>query len=333
MLVSFIVVAYNAAQTLNSLLTDLKKQDYDHKKIEVILIDGNSDDDTKRVMTEFAVSSSDFFRVCVLDNPKRILPSGWNIALKESRGDIILRVDAHSSISEDFVRKNVECIKSGDKICGGPRISIITEDTSWQRTLLLVESSVFGSGIAEYRRNKGKRHVKTLAHAAYSREVFQTVGPYNELLVRTEDNEMHHRMRRAGYKFCFDPSIVSYHHARNSLPKMLKQKYLNGYWIGRSLRICPKAFSCYHFAPVCWLVAIIMTTLLVFRGISFPAKVVWLTYCAGALVMTLSLILRGKINWYFMLLPFLFFLVHISYGVGTIIGTIRGLVSKANNSQ
>ena len=171
MLVSFIVVAYNAEQKLDSLLNDLKKQDYDHKNIEVILVDGYSDDDTKQVMEKFAESNCDFSRVCVLDNPKRILPWGWNIALKESRGDIILRVDAHSSIPEDFIRKNVECIRSGEKICGGPRKSIIDQNSGWQRTLLLAETSMFGSGIAEYRRKREKKYVKTLAHAAYSREL------------------------------------------------------------------------------------------------------------------------------------------------------------------
>lgn len=72
-------------------------------------------------------------------------------------------------------------------------------------------------------------YVTTLAFAAYSKDVFERVGKYNEFLTRTEDNEMDYRMRKKGYKFCFDPKIQSLRFSRNSLSKMVKQKYLNGY--------------------------------------------------------------------------------------------------------
>ena len=330
MLVSFIVVAYNAETKLVKLLDDLKKQNYDHEMIEVILVDSNSSDRTRQVMTDFANSDHDFRRVCVLDNPKKILPAGWNVALKECQGDIILRVDAHASIPEDFIRKNVECIKLGESICGGQRKSIIEQNTKWQRTLLFVESSLFGSGIAGYRHENAKRYVKTLAHAAYRREVFQTVGPYNEALVRTEDNEMHYRMRQAGYKFCFDPSIVSYHHARNSFPKMLKQKYLNGYWIGRSLRTCPKAFSWYHFAPACFVGATILSAMIGVWGSTWPLKLLLGTYGLGALMITVLSLIRER-SLFQLVLPILFLLLHFSYGIGTFVGIISLLWPVKND--
>lgn len=144
-----------------------------------------------------------FRRVCVLDNPQKILPCGWNVALSEAQGDVILRVDAHSKIPADFIRQNVICMESGEKIAGGPRISIIDESSNWQCTLLMAEKSMFGSGIAKYRNANSPQYVNTLAHAAYSREVFERVGGYDERLVRTEDNEIHYRMREAGYKFFF----------------------------------------------------------------------------------------------------------------------------------
>ena len=74
-------------------------------------------------------------------------------------------------------------------------------------------------------------------HAAYRRQVFDKVGFFNENLARTEDNEIHYRMREAGFKLCFDPDIISYQHIRSSLPKMLKQKYSNGLWIGKTAKI------------------------------------------------------------------------------------------------
>ncbi|WP_078429771.1 glycosyltransferase family 2 protein [Alkalihalobacterium alkalinitrilicum] len=323
MLVSFIVVALNAGDKLNSLIEDIKKQDYDHGNIEVIFVDGNSTDNTKEVMTCLQNSSHDFNRVCVLDNPKKTLPCGWNIALKESKGDIILRVDAHSSIPTNFIKNNVECLKTGEKIVGGHRISIIDEKSSWQKTLLIAETSLFGSGIASYRRTKEKNYVSTLAHAAYSIEVFQKVGGYDERLARTEDNEIHYRMKVAGYKFLLNPKIQSFHHARNTFSKMLKQKFLNGYWIGLTLGISPKCFSTYHFVPLLFVLAIIFGIGLGLYGITLPITVLASIYFSFNILNTAASTLGKKFEVSYLLLPFLFLLLHVYYGIGTLWGIIK----------
>lgn len=320
MLVSFIVVALNAGEKLNDLIGDLVKQDYDHRKIEVVFVDSKSTDDTKEVMQAFANKEHGFARVCICENPKKILPCGWNIALKESKGEVIVRVDAHSSIPANFIRKNVEEIKNGEKIVGGHRISIIDENSAWQKTLLLAETSLFGSGIASYRRTKERKYVNSLAHAAYSREVFQNIGGYDERLARTEDNEIHYRMREAGYKFLLDPDIVSYHHARNSLKRMLKQKFMNGYWIGLTLAISPRCFSAYHFAPLLFVLAILGGLILSVFEITAPIVVLTIVYLFFNSINTFYSIISKKFELSYLLLPILFFLLHICYGVGTLKG-------------
>lgn len=323
MLVSFIVVALNAGDKLNKLIGDLKRQDYDQSKIEVIFVDSNSTDNTKEVMRNLQNSDNNFSRVCILDNPKKILPCGWNVALKESKGDLIVRVDAHSSIPENFIRKNVEAIQKGEKIVGGHRISIIDEKSSWQKTLLIAETSLFGSGIASYRRTKEKKYVSTLAHAAYSREVFKTVGGYDERLARTEDNEIHYRMRQAGFKFLLDPEIKSYHHARNTFSKMLKQKFMNGYWIGLTLGVSPKCFSIYHFVPLAFVLAILGGVGFAIFGKSLPIIALATVYFAFNIINTIISIAGKKFEFSYLLLPVLFFLLHVYYGVGTLKGIIQ----------
>lgn len=333
MLVSFIVVAYNAGDKLNNLIGDISSQDYEHKNIEIIFVDSNSTDETKQVMKKFSESNHDFYRICVLDNPKKILPCGWNIALKESQGDVILRVDAHSSIPENFISKNVEIIKKGEMIVGGHRISIINEDNTWQKTLIIAETSLFGSGIAIYRRAEQKKYVNTLAHAAYSREVFKKVGGYDERLARTEDNEIHYRMKKAGYKFFFDPEIKSFHHARNTFSKMLKQKFLNGYWIGLTLGVSPKCFSLYHFVPLLFVLAIIVGTILSLFGINFPIISLVFSYCTFSIFNTAYSIADKKFQAKFLALPLLFFMLHLYYGVGTILGIVRLRFWLKNNKN
>lgn len=323
MKVSFIVVAYNEEKTLNNLFNDIVSQDYPHNLIEIILVDGLSTDLTKDIMKNFEKQENGFLRVVVKDNCKKTLPSGWNIALSEAQGELIIRVDAHSSIPKDFISKNVKCIKGGEKICGGYRPNIIDEDTPWKKTLLLAETSMFGSSIAPYRRNSEKSYVKSVFHGAYLKEVFDKVGGYNEALVRTEDNEMHYRIRKAGYKICFDPNIVSYQHTRNSLKKMIRQKYLNGYWIGLTSGVCAKCFSIYHLVPFLFVFSIFITTILSFMGITIFSKLLWISYLSVNVTISVLTIGKNKFNICNLLLPILFLILHVSYGIGTFIGLIK----------
>ncbi len=218
------MIAYNEEKALDSLFKDIIAQDYPHGNIEVILVNAMSTDQTRRKMEHFSEEDHGFRRVVVLDNAKKIQAAGWNVAITASKGDIILRIDAHTMIPHDFVSKNVQCILSGENVTGGRRPNVVEEETPWKHTLLLAESSMFGSSIAPYRKGNHKTYVKSVFHGAYRKEVFEKAGLFNENLGRTEDNEMHYRIRKAGYKICFNPDIISYQNIRNSWCGMLKQK-------------------------------------------------------------------------------------------------------------
>ena len=250
MLVSFIIIAYNAEKFLDKSLESLKKQDYPHKDIEVILVDSVSTDGTRKVFEKFKTENEkDFYQIKILTNKGKTLPKGWNVALKEVTGEAVLRVDAHTFFDKDFIWNNVKEIESGENIVGGKCISV-TQNNNWKEKLLLIaEESIFGCGIADFRRKESKEYVSTLAFAMYRKKVFDDVGPYNENLARTEDNEMHYRMKQKGYKFLLSPNIKSYRYARSDLKGMIKQKYGNGKWIGITLHYCPKCFSIYHLVP------------------------------------------------------------------------------------
>ena len=187
---------------------------------------------------------------------------------------------------------------------------------------MLAENSIFCGGIAPFRRLDKRAYVDTLAFAMYRREVYDSVGEYNENLSRTEDNEMHYRIREAGYKFCFIPQIESSRFTRNSFKKLLNQKFGNGVWIGATLKVCPKCFSIYHLVPGCFVLAIILTTLLLILGHPLFAILMWSMYFIADIGVSLFEMSRTQFLVTNLLLPLIFFLLHFVYGLGTLKGLI-----------
>ena len=226
-------------------------------------------------------------------------------------------------IPSDFVTKNVQCILSGENVSGGRRPNVVEDETPWKHTLLLAESSMFGSSIAPYRKGNHKTYVKSVSHGAYRKEVFEKAGLFNENLGRTEDNEMHYRIRKAGYKICFNPDIISYQNIRNSWLGMLRQKYGNGHWIGLTLGICPRCFSIHHFVPLLFILALIITGFLALTGYKCLLFLLCVLYVAIDLLMSLFAIRKQRKYIYYFLLPIIFLSLHIAYGVGTLFGIIE----------
>ena len=254
--ISFIVVAYNAAQSLDALLGDLLSQTIAPEQLEALLVDSASTDDTAQIMRRFAARAP--FEVKLLENPKRWLASGINVALRAATGDAVIRLDAHARMPKDFLQKNLDALARGEDIVGGS-VCGSPPETAWEAVTRALDTSRFCGGAAPFRNGGEARYVDTLAYALYRREVYDRVGLYDERLRRTEDNDMHYRMRKAGYRFFFSPDIVSWHAARKTLRGQLSQKWGNGYWIGRTMRIQPRCFAPRHLVPALFVLAFRLT--------------------------------------------------------------------------
>lgn len=332
-LVSLCVIARNEQRYLPQILADIEAQDYPHERIEIILIDSDSDDNTKAIMEEFQQNHiGDYADILVLDNPKRYLPSGWNVAISGSHGDVLIRIDAHASIPRGYISQCILVLDEGEDVCGGPRPTKVKDPTSMGRVLHAAEESAFGSNVADYRGSSDKRYVSSVFHGAYRREVFSVVGGFDERLRRTEDNEFHYRLRKSGFRIRFDTRISSVQYVRPTVRGMLRQKWSNGYWIGRTLHIEPKCFRPHHFAPlffVCGIIAL-MVVGLIWSWIPFLC-------CAGLYAMACILLSIKAIadmqlyTPYAVCLPFLFCAIHLSYGLGTLAGLLTGWIPKNQN--
>ena len=105
--VSICVIAYNEENTISGILSDILYQTYPHKLTQIVLVNSRSEDNTQKIMEQFANSNSkNYISIDILENNKRSQASGWNTALKKAIGDVIIRVDAHASIPKDFIEKN-----------------------------------------------------------------------------------------------------------------------------------------------------------------------------------------------------------------------------------
>ena len=323
MTVSLCVIAYNEEGLIRGLLDDISKQSYPHELTEIVFVNNGSTDTTPELFSSFANINKDFLRVCIRSQERLNQAQGWNTALSNAMGDVIIRIDAHARIPHNYIEECVKEIENGEDIVGGGRPCITQQKTDWDITLLAAEECMFGSSIMSYRRkHEKKEYLSSLFHACYRRKVFARVGGFNENLGRTEDNELHYRMRKAGYKFACCPNIVSYQYIRGSFWGMVKQKFSNGFWIGLTLFICPGCLSALHFAPFCLVLGIIISTALLFRGTAWVLTALLLAYLAFDIAVTVSALNFKGYNKKKPLLFLMFPVLHIAYGLGTLIGII-----------
>ncbi len=328
--VSVGIVALNEETALPGLLGDVLAQDFPHDRIELLLADSGSSDGTRGIMQRFAEEhGADFARIVVLDNPGRIAAAGINVCLGEYTGDAFVRIDAHATIPETFISACVAVLDEGENVVAGPRPTMAFPETDWTCALLVAEESAFGSSVADYRFRAENTYVDSAFHAMMRRCVIDAVGLYDERLPRTEDNDYFYRIRTAGFRIRFDGRIFSRQHARASLRRMAKQKYGNGYWVGRTLFIQPKCLKAYHFAPFVFVLGILAMILV-------GAIVSWIPFLACAvayLAICVLLAIRAAVqspkrSVAFCALPLVFFTIHVTYGAGTCVGLMRGLVGK-----
>lgn len=324
MIVSLCMIAYNEEEAIEGLFSDISLQEYPHEKIEIVFVDSMSTDGTHKRMTDFKETDYGFLDVKIVQCAKRNQAFSWNAALSAATGDVIIRVDAHARIPRNFVSRNVYNLKQGENVVGGGRPNISSNVSSWKLTLLAAEDSLFGSSIAAYRRPAiQKEYMDSLFHAAYRRKVIAKVGGFNENLGRTEDNEFHYRIRMAGFKMCCCPDIISYQHSRNTLKHMIWQKYSNGRWIGLTVSECPGCLSYFHFAPFLFVCMVLALLALAFFGFPLPLYMLLVVYGMFDAVNTVGCFTMKNVQPQFFLLPFIFPLLHVAYGVGTAVGLLQ----------
>ena len=321
--VSIIIPTLNEELYIEKCLNSVFLQSYPSNQIEIFVIDGGSLDRTKEITNRLCATHSNLF---LLDNEKKIQSAAFNIGIDVSKGDILIRLDAHCFYDSKYIQYCVENHMLSDYgNVGGFCFMETGTNTNMAIVLARVSSSKFGLGGAEYRVGKLKKFTDSVPFGSFTRKILSTVGKMNESLPRGEDNEYNSRIREAGYKILFDPKIISYYCFPLNSKLFLKKYYTNGYSIGILLRIAKKSVSFRHIVPLAFLSALGIGILLSFfiTPLRFALPIFICIYFILNILSALTKFSKHEIK----LIPiyiYMVFLVHLYYGTGTLLGTIKG---------
>jgi glycosyltransferase involved in cell wall biosynthesis len=331
--VTVIVPCRNEIKYISKSLDSIILQDYPKNKLEVLVVDGFSEDGTREILKKY-IDKYSFIKI--IDNPKKIASSAMNIGIKKAKGDIIIRMDAHNIYEKDYIKKCVKYLYeyNADNV-GGIWITLPGDNSIIAKSIALVLSHPFGIGNSYFRRGvKEVKEVDTVPFGCYKKEVFEKIGLFNENLIRNQDIEFNLRLKRSGGKILLVPDIISYYYARPNLKSLFKQNFLNGYWVVYSLKYANMPFSYRHLIPFSFILFIIMNSLITLFYRNFFYLLVALLFFYGILDMffSLSLSIRHGLKY----LPFLFITfptLHFSYGLGSLWGLIKLIFSKLKISK
>lgn len=327
--VTVIIPCRNEEKYIGKFIATLAGQEYfdgmPHEKVEVIFVDGESTDRTREIIEQHA---RDYPFMRVLSNPQRIVPEAMNIGIRQAKGDVIIRMDAHTEYPADYISKCVEYLdRTGAENVGGPIISI--SDTFCGKAIAAGMSSVFGVGNSRFRLGGFEGYVDTVPFGAYRRDVFDRIGLFDTELVRNQDDELNYRLIKNGGKIYMTPGIQSYYYPRDSFGKLWKQYYEYGYWKVRVIQKHGLPASWRHLVPVTFVLSILLTGLLA----CIDSRAAYLLLAIVGAYALLACFFSARIAAvkgvrYFPFLPVVFATLHTSYGVGFLKGIWDFIVMK-----
>ncbi len=320
--VSIIMPVRNESRFIDRCLGAVLAQDYPPELLEVLVVDGMSVDDTRERVRRIGDATQQP-QIRLLDNPGQIAPYALNIGLGAARGEVIVRVDGHCEIASDYVSRSVEALTDHEAGCvGGPLTTI--GDGTVSEAIAIAMSSRFGVGGSPFRVGSERvREVDSVAFPAWPRRVMDEAGPFDEELVRNQDDEYSYRLRKLGHRILLVPEIRCLYFSRGTLRSLWRQYFQYGYWKVRVLQKHPRQMKARQFAPpafVAWLLASALSAWTLPGAVS-------LALAAGAYsiaILSASTLLVSRHGWrYLPILPAVFPCLHLSYGLGFLLGLLR----------
>jgi glycosyltransferase involved in cell wall biosynthesis len=327
--VSIIIPCRNEELWIGKCIESVLKFDYPKSLLELFIMDGLSTDKTVEIAQQFAEK---YPFIKVLKNEKRIFPAAINLAYRNSTGEVIVILGAHAEYSSNYISENVKALFENkvDNV-GGVVEQIWPVKSIVGKAITTVLSSTFGIGTASYRTGTDKPLlVTTVFGGCYRRNVFENIGLFNEDLISSSDIDFNVRLKNYGGKTLLIPNVkVLYYYAETNFKKFIKNNLRNGFWTINPLKFVDYIpVTLRHLIPLIFVLGIIGALILSFFSIYF----LWLLLFVLGLYLIIAIAFSFKKITesvsLFLMLPVFYLSLHFSYGLGSLYGLFKVLLSK-----
>jgi succinoglycan biosynthesis protein ExoA len=212
---------------------------------ELVFIDGGSTDGTREMIQKYSALHS---QIKLVDNPKKFVPHGLNLAIASTQGDPVVRLDAHTVYSPDYFEAVINSFtKTGTDITGGPMRAV--GKTSFQKAVAIATGTVFGIGDSSFHDENKEGYVDSVYLGAWRRRIFAVTGLFDVDMLRNQDDEFHYRAKSRGMKIYLDPEIKSWYYPRKTPSSLFKQYYQYGLFKPLVLRKVKSGMRIRHLIP------------------------------------------------------------------------------------
>ena len=282
-LVSIVLPTWREERYIQTCLECILGQDYPAHRLEVLVVDGMSDDRTREIVRGF---SKQHPQIRLLDNRDRLQSPGLNLGIQASRGSIVVRMDAHSEYAPDYIRKCVETLRlTGSDNVGGPQRP--RARNFFQRMVACALDSRLGTGGAAFRHAGRDGYVDTVFPGAFRREALRRVGLFDPGAITNEDAEINQRIIESGGKIYLNSDIQCYYYPRESFRSLAWQYFRYGRGRARTFLKHRNVLRISSFVPFLFVFGCLSLLLL---GLIFSAAL----WAAGGLLGVYALGLLGE---------------------------------------
>ena len=324
--VTVVVPIRNEVDFIAECIQSILNNNYPQEKLEVIVVDGLSNDGTREVVQRLIANDR---RISMLDNPERIVPYAMNRAIDAARGEIITRVDGHADVAEDFIANSVRVLQERpDCWCAGGSIDSISH-TQIGRIIAACMSTPVGVGNAHFRLRDYEGYVDTIAFGSYWRWVFDRIGKFDEELVRNQDDELNARLIMNGGRIFMSRSIQCRYYPRTSLQKLWRQYYQYGFWRIRTIQKLGRPATLRQMVPMLFVIGWLMLSIAaIFLSLARIALLLYGGVYLGVLGLGAMQVGRRTCPRGFILAPVVFMILHFGYGLGCLSGVVKFVFLK-----
>jgi len=302
-------------RSLGAVLT----QNYPADRMEVIVADGMSDDATRDIVRSL---QRQYSNLRLIDNPSGFVPPAMNDAIRQARGEIVVRVDGHAVIESDYVSTAVATLqRTGADMVGGPMRPYGDEPIA--QSIALATTTRFGIGGGRFHYAEEESDVDTVYIGTCRRDLYLRMGGFDEEMIRAQDAELSARIVEQGGRIVCNPAIRSRYFPRSSFRALRRQYFWTGYWKVRVLQKHPRRFL-RQLVPSIF-VATVLISLLTAPFSAVSRRVLFTVlgaYIAANLTASVATARNGN-EHLLRLLPLTFATLHVAHGSGFLYGLLK----------